>query len=260
MNRPPIAEDAPVAVVTGGAKRVGLAIVEHLAGRGYRVVVHSNSSRDEAQAVAQRLAAAGSPAVAVAADLRDPASAPRMVAETLGAFGRVDALVNSAAIWRRKRLEEVTVDDLREHWEINAQAMFLACQHFGLAMAAQPSGGAIVNLGDWAIERPYMDFAAYFPSKGAVPTLTRLFAVELASRNPRVRVNAILPGPVLLPPDLPAAERQQAIDATLVKREGHPRNIAEAAAFLIENDFITGVCLPVDGGRSIFAGGFSRDG
>ena len=83
--------------------------------------------------------------------------------------------------------------------------------------------------------------------------MTRDLAVELAERNPRIRVNAVLPGPVLLPPDVSAAERQAAIRGTLVKREGHPQNVADAVVALVENDFITGVCLPVDGGRSIYA-------
>src|SRR5262249_21250203 len=105
----------------------------------------------------------------------------------------------------------------------------------------------------WACVRPYVNYAAYFPSKGAIPTLTRTLAVELATRNPRVRVNCILPGPVMLPPDLPEVERQQAIQATLVKREGSPDNIVLAVLHFIDNDFVTGVCLPVDGGRSVYA-------
>ena len=112
----------------------------------------------------------------------------------------------------------------------------------------------IILIGDWATTRPYLNYAAYFPSKGAIPTLTRCLAVELGSRNPNVRVNCILPGPVLLPPDLPEAERQQAVAATLVKREGRPENIAQAVLFFIDNDFVTGVSLPVDGGRTIFSG------
>jgi pteridine reductase len=104
------------------------------------------------------------------------------------------------------------------------------------------------------VARPYLNYAAYFPSKGAIPTLTRTLAVELGTRNPNVRVNCILPGPVMLPPDLPAEERRQAIDATLVKREGSPQNIALAVLHFIDNDFITGACLPVDGGRTVFAG------
>ena len=83
--------------------------------------------------------------------------------------------------------------------------------------------------------------------------MTRSFAVELGTRNPNVRVNAILPGPVLLPPELPEDERKRAIEATLVKHEGSPANIAQAVLALVENDFITGVCLPVDGGRTIYA-------
>ncbi len=141
--------------------------------------------------------------------------------------------------------------DVREHFDVNTLGTFLFCQHVGKIMVAQPQGGAIVNIGDWAIARPYTGYAAYFPSKGAIPTLTRMFAVELSSRNPRVRVNAILPGPVLLPDDLPAPEQAAAIAATLVKRKGTPQHVADAVVFLLANDFITGVCLPVDGGRSV---------
>jgi pteridine reductase len=115
-------------------------------------------------------------------------------------------------------------------------------------MAEQDSGGAIVNLGDWATRRPYRNYGAYFVSKGAIATLTRLFAVELA---PRVRVNAVLPGPVMLPENLSEKERQRSIAGTLLKREGRPENVAQAVSFLLRNDFVTGVCLPVDGGRTI---------
>jgi pteridine reductase len=150
-------------------------------------------------------------------------------------------------------LEEITAGDVRRYLEVNTLGTFLLCQHVGLRMVKQPSGGVIINMGDWAPVRPYLDYAAYFPSKGAIPTLTRDLAVELGTRNPRIRVNAVLPGPVMLPKDLPDEERRLAIDGTLVKREGSPQNVADAAVSLIENDFITGVCLPVDGGRSIYA-------
>src|SRR5437879_7931063 len=120
-------------------------------------------------------------------------------------------------------------------------------------MVRQSEGGCIVTLGDWAVARPYRNYAAYFPSKGAIPTLTRTLAVELGTRNPRVRVNCILPGPVMMPPELPESERQQAIHATLTQREGRPDHVAQAVLFLLADDFITGVCLPVDGGRTIFS-------
>src|SRR5262249_41591431 len=155
---------------------------------------------------------------------------------------------NAAAVWQSKQLEDVTAADVRMHFETNALGTFLCCQQVGLAMVKQPGGGVIVTIGDWAEGRPYPNYAAYFPSKGAVTGLTRAFAVDLGTRNPRVRVNCVLPGPVMLPPDLPEAERRQAINATLVKREGNPDNIARAVLGLVENDFITGAFLPVDGG------------
>jgi pteridine reductase len=120
-------------------------------------------------------------------------------------------------------------------------------------MVQQPSGGSIITIGDWSIVRPYKNYAAYFPSKGAIPTLTRTLAVELGTRNPNVRVNCILPGPVMLPPELPEKERNAAIAATLVKREGSPDHVALAVLHFIDNDFLTGVTLPVDGGRTIYA-------
>jgi pteridine reductase len=168
-------------------------------------------------------------------------------------FGRIDALVHCAAIWPRKKLEAVTAADVRANFEANTLSTFLCCQQAGLAMVNQPSGGSIVTFGDWATIRPYMDYAAYFVSKGAIPALTRSLAVELATRNPNIRVNCVLPGPVMLPPELSADERARVIDATLVKREGRPENVAQAVLHFLENDFLTGVCLPVDGGRSIYA-------
>jgi pteridine reductase len=118
-------------------------------------------------------------------------------------------------------------------------------------MVAQPEGGAIVTIGDSSCERPRVDYAAYYISKGTLPTMTRMLAVELARRNPRVRVNCILPGPVDLPENPTQSGVAGAIAATLMKRRGTPQIVADAAIFLIENDYITGACLPVDGGRTI---------
>jgi pteridine reductase len=249
-------DEHPVALVTGsGAPRVGNAIVRELAARGYRCAIHANRSLDQAQETAAELTALGNEAIALQADLTNETELHRLIDQVFAHFGRLDVLVNAAAIWERKRLEDVTPDDVRRHFEINTLAMFEASRYGGLRMVAQPMGGAIINLGDWASERPYIDYAAYFPSKGAVPALTRSLAIELAGRNPRIRVNAVLPGPVMLPPDLPLAERNRAIAATLVKREGHPQHIASAVAFLAENDYVVGQCLTVDGGRTIYPAG-----
>jgi pteridine reductase len=246
-----------VALVTGsGKKRVGYHVAAALAARGYALVIHYNTSAADAAETADQFGRAhGVPIHTVRADLTDEPQVKAMVAETVSKFGRLDVLVNCAAIWNRKRLEDTTAADVRSHFEANTLGTFLTCRHAGLVMVRQPAGGCIVNLGDWADARPYLDYAAYFPSKAAIPGLTRTFAVELGSRNPSVRVNAVLPGPVLLPPDLPETERREAVDATLVKREGSPEHIVKAVLHFIDNDFVTGVCLPVDGGRTVFAGG-----
>jgi pteridine reductase len=249
-----MAHPKKVALVTGsGKRRVGWHVADALAERGYNLVVHYRNSAADAAETVRHLQGRGADAIALAADLADEQAVRDLIAQTIDRFGRLDALVNCAAAWTKKRLEDVTAADVRGFFEVNTLGTFLCSQHAGLAMVRQPEGGCIVTLGDWAIERPYLDYAAYFPSKGAIPALTRSLAVELGTRNPRVRVNCILPGPVLLPPDLPAAEREVSIQGTLVKREGRPEHLAHAVLFLLANDFITGVCLAVDGGRSIFA-------
>ncbi len=241
-----------VALVTGsGKRRVGRHVAEALAGRGYALAIHYRNSKADADAAVTDFQAQGTPALAVQADLSDEKAVRVMIDAVLAHFGRLDVLVNCAADWKPKKLEDVTADDVRHFFEINTLGTFLCAQQAGLAMVRQKEGGAIITIGDWATHRPYLDYAAYFPSKGAIPTLTRTLAVELATRNPAVRVNCILPGPVMLPPDLPAAERAEAIAGTLVKREGTPENIAQAVLFLIDNDFVTGICLPVDGGRML---------
>ncbi len=102
--------------------------------------------------------------------------------------------------------------------------------------------------------RPYRDFTAYLLSKGSIQTLTQALAVELAERNPRIRVNAVLPATIMLDPSIGADARQTIIEQCLLKREGTPEDVAQATRFLAESAFITGVCLPVDGGRMIYAG------
>jgi pteridine reductase len=252
-----INSDSPVALVTGAGRRVGNALAIELAEAGYRVVLHANRSRDLADATARKLnsrrGVQDTVAIVLSADLRDEGATREMIAAARDHFGRIDALVNNAAIWESKPLELTTAADVRRHFEINTLATFVCCQEAGLIMVEQPQGGAIVNVGDWAIARPYRDYAAYFVAKGSIPTLTRTFAVELGLRNPRVRVNAILPGPILLPDAMSDGERQATIEATLAKREGNPHDVARAVLFLLESTFITGDCIHVDGGRRIFA-------
>ncbi len=245
----------PVALVTGsGAPRVGRAVAEGLARSGCRIAVHANSSRAEAERVANDLRKRfGVDAIVTLGSLDDESVPERIVGETTDAWGRIDVLVNCAAIWEPNPLENVTPAELRRYFDVNTLGSFLCARAAGLRMVRQSHGGSIVNLGDWATCRPYLDHAAYFPSKGGIEAMTRSLAVEFARRNPNVRVNCVQPGPVLLAEDVTEEDRSRIAAATLVGRIGTPEAVAHAVRFLSENDFVTGVCLPVDGGRSVFA-------
>lgn len=246
--------EAPVAVVTGsGADRVGKTVALTLAEQGYRIALHANGSIDEAEATAAELVERGIESKAFSANLTDEGEIQALFESIHFYFGRIDVLVNTAAIWDSHRFEEVTAADFRQQFEVNTVGTFLCCQAAGRRMIDQPHGGAIVNIGDWSVARPYPDHAPYFASKGALPTLTRSLAVDLGTRNPSIRVNAILPGQVMQPEGTPQAQIDRDIERTLVKRQGKPDYVAHAVLFLIENPFVTGVCLPVDGGRTIFA-------
>jgi pteridine reductase len=245
-----------VAVVTGsGKKRIGWHVADALAGHGYALGVHYRTSAKEAAETVAHLRGRGIEAVAFQADLADEKAVGDLFWVVQDRLGRLNVLVNCAAVYQAKRLEEVTAADVRFNFEANVLGTFLCAQQGGLAMARQPEGGCIINFGDWAEARPYLNYVPYLATKGAIPTLTRCLAVELGTRNPRLRVNCILPGPVLFPPDMPEPERAEAIRATLVRREGKPENVARAVLFFLEDDFVTGVCLPVDGGRTIYTAG-----
>jgi pteridine reductase len=245
-----------VALVTGsGKKRIGWHVASALAERGYHLIVHYHTSAADAHAAAAEFQRPGLEVLALQANLTDEVAVRELFQTTLDRFGRLDVFVHCAGLWGKGRLEDVRAEDVSRNFQVNVLSTFLCAREAGLAMVRQPEGGCIVTLGDWAVVRPYLHHAAYFISKGAIPTLTRCLAVELGTRNPHVRVNCIEPGPVLFPPDLPEEERRQAIASTLVQREGSPDHVARAVLALIDNDFITGVNLPVDGGRSIFAAG-----
>jgi pteridine reductase len=196
----------------------------------------------------------GTDAAAFQANVADEDEVERLFREVTARFGRLDVLVNAASRYAPQPLETVTAQDVMHHFSVDVLGSFLCGRRAGLIMAGQEDGGVIVNIGDWAVRRPYRDYAAYLVAKGCIPTLTRVLAVELAARNPKVRVNCILPGPVMFPPDLTDAERQELVEVTLVKTADHPESVSRAVRFFVESPFVTGSCLTVDGGRSIFAG------
>ena len=163
-------EDGRVALVTGsGKRRVGNVVAAALAQKGYHLALHYHRSDNEALETVAQLQKQGRRAEALQANVADPSHVERLFEQTIDHFGRLDVLVTSAAVWSPKPLEQVTADDVRRHFEINTLGTFLCCQNAGRIMVEQPEGGAIITIGDWAISRPYANYAAYFPSKGAIP-------------------------------------------------------------------------------------------
>ncbi|MCA8982679.1 MAG: SDR family oxidoreductase [Planctomycetaceae bacterium] len=249
------AERNPVALITGGGRaRVGQAIAFDLARGGYQIALHYHGSLDEALRTQAAIREAGGTCELYQADLSSERETERMFEAVASRFEHLDVLVTTASIYEPRKLEEITSADLLRNFNVNTAATFWCARAAGLWMARQDSGGSIILFGDVAIELPYPDHAAYFISKGCLPTLTRVLAIELANRNPRVRVNCIQPGPVLFPPDAPEVERRQMVASTLVKQADCPAMVTLTVRFLIENTFITGACLPLDGGRNLQPG------
>jgi NAD(P)-dependent dehydrogenase (short-subunit alcohol dehydrogenase family) len=229
------------ALVTGAAKRVGREIALALARRGANVVVHYNTSGTEARRLVAEIKALGVDALAVKADQTNA----RQVRAAVRKAGKIDVLVASAAVFRRTPFAKLTEEDWDFHLNANLKGPYL----FALEAGRQMKTGKMIFFADWAAIRPYRHYLPYLVSKAGIICLTKALAKELA---PRIQVNAIAPGPVLLPPDFTEAEKLAVVNATLVKRIGSPQDIVNSVLFLIEGtDFITGHTLVVDGGRLI---------
>lgn len=237
------------ALVTGAAKRVGREIALGLARRGANIVVHYNSSAEDARRTVSEIKALGVDALAVKADQSKARQVQIAVARALQHFHRIDVLIASAAVYKKTPFDTLTEADWDMHLDANLKGPFLFALEVGRHMKKRKLAGKIVLFADWAAIRPYADYLPYCVSKAGVICLTRSLAKAL---GPKVQVNAIAPGPILLPPDFTAAETRAVIDATVVKRLGSPQDIVNSVLFLIEgSDFITGHTLLVDGGRLI---------
>lgn len=239
--------EARIALVTGGARRVGAAIVRELHGAGCRVVIHCRRSRAEADALATELNDGRPDSAAVElADLADVAQCVDLVARAGSRWGRLDVLVNNASAFRPTAVGETTEADWDELFASNAKAPFF------LSQAAAPSlarhGGSVVNLIDIHAARPLKGHPVYCAAKAALAMLTRSLAREL---GPAVRVNGVAPGAVAWPENgLPDHIKAQIVDAAALKRAGTPEDVAGAVRFLaLDAPFITGQIIAVDGGR-----------
>ncbi len=234
------------ALVTGASKRVGRAIALALAKKGAQLVLHYNTSKDEAQKTSAEIAALGVKCRMIQADLSKPADIEKMVSE-LKKDAKIDILVNSASLYFKTPVESADEKQWDTLMDVNLKAPYLLSLAIGREMAKGP-GGKIVNIADWSGFRPYKDFMAYCAAKGGLITLTKSLARDFA---PKVSCNAVAPGPVLAPPDMDDKEKEAIAKTTALGRWGKPEDVANAVVFLAENDFVNGIVLVVDGGRSI---------
>ncbi|HXW84000.1 MAG TPA: SDR family oxidoreductase [Candidatus Binataceae bacterium] len=235
-----------VALVTGAGRRVGRAIALALSERGANLAIHYLTSAQGAAALVKEIESRGGKAASFRANLEKVAEIDAMCAAVLAKFGRVDVLVNSASVFFRKPLEELTERDWDVNLDTNLKAPFFLARTAGLQMRKQ-GAGKIVNLGDWAGIRPYNNYLPYTVSKSGLIGLTRALAKALA---PEVQVNCVALGPVLASEEYDEAEVQRLVAGTLVKHMGSPEDAARAVLFLCEGtDFATGSTLLLDGGR-----------
>jgi NAD(P)-dependent dehydrogenase (short-subunit alcohol dehydrogenase family) len=237
------------ALVTGAGKRLGREIALGLARHGANVVVHYNTSAGDAGNVVREIKALGVDAMAVKANQANAREVHTAVGKALKHFGDIHVLVTSAAVYKKTPFDTLTEEDWDFHIDANLKGPFLFALEIGRHLKTRGIDGKIILFSDWAAIRPYANYLPYCVSKAGVICLTKSLAKAL---GPKVQVNAIAPGPILLPPDLTEAEKQEVIDATVVKRIGSPQDIVNSVLFLIEgSDFITGHTLMVDGGRLI---------
>lgn len=240
----------PLALVTGGAVRVGAAITRALAAAGFDVVVHARRSLAQAEALVQELRRAGRGAWVAPADFATP-NGPRELADQVRRqHPSLDLLVNNAASYEHLAFEAVTLERLESMLAVNLRAPFLLTQALLPSLRASESA-CVVNITDMAVARPYTTthaFSHYLAGKAGLEQLTRAWALEL---GPTIRVNAVAPGPVAIADETTDEQRQDILRRTPLRREGSPEDVARAVVFLATAPYVSGQTLRVDGGLSI---------
>ena len=236
-----------VALVTGAGRRLGQAFARALARRGMAVAIHHHQSVAGADELRREILAAGGRADCFAADLSNPITAAELPQRVAAQLGRLDVLVNSAAVMHRLSFEETTPERWDSIMALNLRAAFFCTQ--GAAASLRVSRGKVVNIADLSGLEPWPGFAAHSVSKAGLVMLTKILARALA---PNVTVNALAPGAVLVPEDYDDAERERLVRTTPLRRLGTPDDATSALLYLLEGgDFVTGEVLVVDGGRRI---------
>jgi len=236
-----------VALVTGGAHRVGRAVARALARQGAHVAITYHASAEQAGQAVAEIKALDVEALAVQCDQSEPARVAAVFDAIKDTWGRLDILINSAAIMQQKTFLDITPEDWDATLDINLKGPFLFSQHAVRMMLVQ-GAGVIINIADEAGLTPWPRYVHHSVSKAGVVMLTKATALALA---PQVRVNAIAPGPVLKPQGWTEERWDTLRPATPLDRLGSPQDVCEAVLYLVRADFVTGHVLVVDGGRTV---------
>ncbi len=240
----------PVALVTGGARRLGREIALELAAQGWDVALHYGRSQAEAQDTVQALRALGADAHAFAADLADEAACRNLVPAVLGRFGRLRAVVNNASLFEYDDVQSFGHAQMDRHWRSNVAPAVLLAQALHAHLQQGDAGGCVVNLLDQKLWNPNPDYLSYTLSKAALEAANTLLAQALA---PRVRVCGVAPGVTLPSGPMDQADFEAAHRLTPLQRSSTGTDIARAVRFLLESPAITGTTLLVDGGQHLSA-------
>jgi NAD(P)-dependent dehydrogenase (short-subunit alcohol dehydrogenase family) len=238
--------EGKVGLVTGGAHRVGRALVLGLARAGADVAIHYHRSGDAAAETARQVRALGRSAETFQADLADPTAVAALADAVAGSMGGLDVLVNNASLFESGRFRDITVESWDRVMAVNLRAPFLLLQ--ATAPLLEASKGVAVNVADLAGVQVWPGFPHHGVSKAGLIHLTRVAARSLA---PNVRVNCVVPGTVLPPEDYTREQIERSVDRTVLERIGAPDDVVEALLFLVRSEFATGSIVTVDGGRTL---------
>ena len=230
-------------LITGAGRRIGKEIARNLAKEGANLVLHYKSSEDEIKKLEKEIKHFGVKTLLQKADLLKMEDIKNLIKNSLQFFGQIDILINNASIYYPTPLDTVKEKDLDIFYSIHVKAPFFLSKEIGKKMYENKEG-RIINIVDYAPLRPYKDFSAYIISKGAMLTMTKVFAKEFA---PYVLVNAILPGPII--PAEKTEDTQTPLKKTLLKKWAGEKEVWKGVKYLIETEFTTGAFLPVEGGR-----------
>ena len=238
-----------VALITGGAIRIGRCIVLALARLGYDVIIHANRSQAAALTLVEEVHSMGRRASVESADLSNYDESVALATRIAAAHPKLDVLVNSAAAYEHRNFKEIQPAHLSHMLAVNLQAPFFLTQK--LAPALRLAQGVVINITDMAVSHAYSGqhfFAHYLASKAALAALTKALALELA---PHVRVNAVAPGPVAISAQTDTSQREDVLARIPLKREGCADDVASAVVFLTSASYMTGQTILVDGGLSV---------